>query len=614
MFLANVTTAFAATSFPDVGKEYAWAKPFIDKAVEEKIISGTTDEKLNIIFAPASPVTKVQALQMIYKTLSSTGKLQTSMSLKDKYEKTLNSYNIPSWAHEAVAYALEYGILNTLEISGLMSGNNQTTASRQQVAVYFGKAIDANLTSKTLSPLGFIDSETVGIEAKPYVQLMVGHGIIKGDNNNKFNPKNSITRAEMAVVCSKTFDVLKTPNVVIEVPVKEEPKEEPKEEIKTTIKRGKLEHVAIDTRTIFLRDEDDAMAMYEVRSDAEIIIDGKTRLINALSKDQKVAVTLDKNNRAIKVEVNAKENKYEGFVDRIMYGDLYDRITVGSKTFKVYDDIEIEKDKKSVSLKDIKTDDSVIVHYDGDKALKIIVDNAYESFTGILDSGINFSRYPFRVNIRTVGNEIKTLEIEDNATIRRDGKKANLEDLIKGDIVSVEVRDQKINRIESTGINKKQKDSGSIEAITIGTTTKLTILNDDNETITYDVNNSTAVYINDDRASIYDLRQYYEVELKIENDVVVEIDAKKRAQHNTLGGEIIRVHDNINRIIVRNYDRNTKRYEDIPVYINKDTEIHVGNKVQSGIRYLARNDEVFVYGSYDADDFIATKVIVFEED
>lgn len=619
IILANVTTTFAATNFPDIGKEYAWAKPFIDKAVEERLITGTTDEKLNIIYAPADPVTKVQALQMIYKTLSSTGKLKTSLPLKEKYQNTLNSYNIPSWGHEAVAYALEYKILNTLEISGLMSGNNQSTASRQQVAVYFGKAIENSITSPDqLTTLSFIDRETIGVEAQAYVQLMAGHGIIKGDNLNKFNPKNPITRAEMAVVCSKTFDLLKEGDIVIEIPKPvepvEEPKEEPKDKIKTTVKYGQLEHIAIDTRTIFLRDDNEEMFMYEIRSDADIIIDGKTRLINALSKDQKVSVTLDEDKRIIKLEVNAKESKYEGYVDRILYGDLYDRITIGSKTFKIYDDIEIEKDKKSIELKDIKIDDSVTLYYDGDKALKIIVDNTYESLTGILESSVNFSRYPFRLNIKTVGNETRTLEIDDKATIRRDGKKADLEDLAKGDIVSIEVRDKVINRIEATAMNKKQKDSGSIEAITIGSTTKLTILNDDNETVTYDVNNSTTVYVNDDRANIYDLRQYYEVELKIENDIVVEIDAKKRAQHNTIGGEITRVHDNINRIVVRNYDRNSSRYEDIPVYINKDTEIHVGNKVQSGIRYLARNDEVFVYGEYDGDDFVASKVIVFDVD
>ena len=611
LVLTNIVPAFAS-SFPDVPSNH-WAKPYIDKVEKHRIITGTTDANLNVIFAPNNPVTKIESLQMIYKTLAATDRLKTSQSLKDKYKNTLDSYDIPSWSHEAVAYALEYNILNTLEISGLMSSGKQTTASRQQVAVYFGKVLDSSISSTTLPPLSFIDSETIGADAKPYVQLMVGHGIIRGDDNNRFNPRNTITRAEMAVLTAKTYDLLEDEKIVIEIPADKEP-EKPKDEDKKITKKGKIEHIAIDTRTIFLRDENDEMFMYEIRSDADIIIDGRSRLINALSKDQKVSITLDSNDRIIKVEVNPKEDKIEGYVDSVLFGDLYDRIKVGNTTFKVYDDVEIEKDKKPISLADIKVDDAVTLYFSDDVATKIIVDNTYESFAGILESSVDFSRYPFRLTIRTVGSELKVLEIDDKATIRRDGKRADLEDLSKGDIVSVEVRDNTIEKIEATAMNKKQKEKGTIESITIGSRNMLTILNEDNELVTYEANNSTVVYINDERASIADLRQHYEVELRIENDIVTEIDAKKRAQYNTLGGEITTVRDSVNRIIVRNFDRNSSRYEDVPVYINRDTEIHVGNKIQTGIRYLARNDEVFIYGEYDGDDFIATKVIVLNLD
>ncbi|SET22024.1 S-layer homology domain-containing protein [Natronincola peptidivorans] len=605
MFLTTVTASFANTSFADLPSSH-WATRHITKMAEERIVSGMT-ENGQLVFKPESPVSRVQAVHMIFRTLRATNKLKSTENYVDKYRNVLASYNIPEWAYEATAYAWEYNILEGNDLANLMSGEQQVSASRQQVAVYLGKAIDPNPQRSSVSPLTFIDREMIHASAMPYVELLVKNNIFSGDNTNRFNPQNTITRAEMATICSKAYDVLKTADIVVEVPA---PVPAPvEEEPNITKKGGTLEHVVIANRTILVRDEEDVMDLYEVPSSAEIIIDGTSRSINALAKGQRVNLTFENSNRLTKIEVNPKENKIEGFIDRIMLGDLYHRIVVGGRTYRVYDDTEIKIEDKTAAFRDLKEDDSVTIRYEGDRAIEVLVDYEYQSFTGILNSGVNFGRYPFRISVRTVGSEIRDLEIHDDVVVRRDNRSADLEDLVRGDIVNIEVRSSKVRRIEATGIDTKQEDKGTIKSITIENPIRLTITNNNDEEVTYIIDNAVSVYLDNERADIYDLRTNYEVELELQNDRVIEIEAKRRGHRNIISGEITRIHEGLNRMIVRPYDISS-REETVTVYYNRHTKFVEDTGREIDIRYLDRDDEVIIHGNYENNEFVATRIIV----
>ncbi|SNS43813.1 S-layer homology domain-containing protein [Anaerovirgula multivorans] len=617
MLLTTTMTSFAAT-FADVGTNH-WARQHVEKMEEKSIISGMT-EGGKLVFKPESAVSRVQAIHMIYRTLRATNKLQSTENFTSKYQTVMASYNIPEWGYEAVSYAYEKGIITGAELGNLMVGTQQVSATRQQVAVYLGKAIDVNAQVSSTSPLTFIDRELIDTAALPYVQLLVSNKIISGDNNNKFNPKNTITRAQMASICSKAYDVLDTVNIVVEVPVPVQ------EETKTTTKFGTIDYVVIETNTVFVRDGDN-IEIYQVASNTEIIVDGVKRVINSLSKGQDGKFVFDGNNKLIKIEINASANKYKGFIEYLTTGESYNTIIVRDdynttnkrKTFKVYnsDHVNIQLDDKNATFKDLEEETQVEVIYDGDRALKIVsYSNNMQDVAGILEASVNFAKYPFKITVRVANNEIKDYEITESVTVRRNGKKADLEDLVRGDIVSLIVeKNNKISRITatSTKTSNKKKDEGIIQSIAFDRPNKITIINEDDDEITYEVDNNVSIYLDDTRSTIYDLRIGHNIEIEVQGNVITEIEGKKTTAGNRITGEIVSIYDNIDRIIVRIYDSSTRKYDEISVYINKDTTIYTDDGKERELRYLARKDEVFIYGSYEHDVFVATKIMVIND-
>lgn len=606
MLVTTITPIFADTTFTDVAANY-WGRQHITKAAERGIVSGSLQNG-KPVFKPEDPVTKAEALIMVYKTLDATDKLQSTENFTSKYKTVMESYNIPMWSFEAVAYALEYNILSGSELGGLMSGTQQTNATRQQVAGYLGKAMDPNAQASTTSSLTFIDREMIDTTALPYVQLLVNKGIISGDNNNRFNPKSSIKRVEMATVCSKAYDVLDATDIVVEVPVVAESKTETK--IRTIL------DVKVDS--VFVRDNDGNLDVYTIENTTEIFVNNSKSNKNNLSKDRRAHFTFDEDGKLLKIEMNPTEAKYEGYIDKINIGDSYDTITVrgdygstGTRTFRIYEDTEFEYENKSGNIRDLSVGDQITVVYEGDRAERIEAYSPMDELVGILEATIDYKKYPFVIKVKLAGNQVRELEIADNVRVRKDSKTKELTDLSRGDIVSIQLNGNKVTRIDASSVSGIQEDDkGIVQSIILGNPNKIVIVNEDNEEFTYDIDSNVTIYIDDTKSELYDLRVGYEVELEIENNRVLAIEADKVESRNSLSGEIVSVHDSINRVVVKNFDNTTKRYEEVPVFINKYTNIidEDGKSIDMGGLY--RRDEVFVSGEYDDGVFVATRIIV----
>ncbi|AOY75527.1 S-layer homology domain-containing protein [Clostridium formicaceticum] len=610
MFMTTAMTSFAAIAFTDVSTNY-WGRPHIEKMADNSIVSGMM-ENGKLVFKPEAFVSRVQALQMIFRTLRATDRLQSTANFTNKYEDVMASYNIPEWAYEAVAYALEYEILTGNELANLMKDEQQVSATRQQVAVYLGKAIDTDPQGSAVSSINFVDRELIDAVAMPYVELLVTNNIISGDDKNYFNPRNTITRAQMAAICSKAFDYLEEEaDIIVEIPVND-----PVEEEKTETKIATI--IDIRNDNIFVRDNNDNVDVYTIENNTEFFLNGSKTTRNNVTKDRRAHFTFNQEKKLIKIEINPSEDKYEGFIDKINRGDSYDSITVrgdygytSTRTFRLSENTEIRYENKSAHIRDLSTGDQISVVYEGDRAVRIEAYSPMDELVGILEASISYTRYPFTMQVRTAGNQVRELEISDGVRVRKDDKTKELTDLSRGDIVSLQINGNRVTRIDAISVSGTQKDDkGVVQSIILGNPNKITIVNEDNDEFTYDIDNNVTIYIDDTRSNLYDLRVGYEVELEIENNRVIAIEADKVEQRNSLTGEIVSVHDSINRIVLKVFNDTSKRYEDIPVYINKNTNIidEKGKSIDMG--YLDRRDEVFVSGKYEEDVFVATRIII----
>lgn len=196
-------TASAAT-FTDIN-EVSWASSTIQAVSDKGLINGYEDGT----FRAKNNVTYSEAMVMIYNLMDKTGNLKASATnTLPMYQSVLNTYKIPTWSQSTVAYGLSAQILMAADLPKFTTNGVSNPATRQDVAVMFGRALSEKYDIYAGTGVKYNDVWRISDEAMPYVDLLTRLGIVSGDDNGNFNPTANITRAEMAVMMNKTYDLL----------------------------------------------------------------------------------------------------------------------------------------------------------------------------------------------------------------------------------------------------------------------------------------------------------------------------------------------------------------------------------------------------------------------
>ena len=210
----SVPVASFGANFSDINNvPWPGAETYINQAADSGLMVGENVDG-NMVFRAKDPVTLVETAQLVYNLLKTSNHLDTATGLETKWNSAMTSANIPQWAYTSVAYCLEHGIVTESELKTFVSGTTNTQATREQVAGMIGKAIAlVDETATTNSAVTtFKDNNTISADKVPYIAMLSSKSILSGDDLGNFNPKNNINRAEMAVMITKSNDVLK--NVV----------------------------------------------------------------------------------------------------------------------------------------------------------------------------------------------------------------------------------------------------------------------------------------------------------------------------------------------------------------------------------------------------------------
>lgn len=207
--------AMGAVSFADINNvPWEGAKTYIQEVADANIMVGEYDASGRRIFRPKDNLSYVEGIQLAYSLLKSNNALSSKDSFKTKWEAVMKSYKIPEWAYESVSYGLEKGIVKPAELTKFYSGTSANFASREDVCLFFGRALGTVMDIPSRVSFNFNDKDKISDTAGKYVQLLVNEKIIVGDDVNNFNPANKMNRSELAVVVSKTNKVLSGGNIV----------------------------------------------------------------------------------------------------------------------------------------------------------------------------------------------------------------------------------------------------------------------------------------------------------------------------------------------------------------------------------------------------------------
>ena len=164
----------------------AWFAPYVDEAYDREIIEGQG----NGIFNPNGNITRQDFALMTVRML---GKEDEAKAMENDPIAFSDADRIADYAKGAVAYCATNKILN-----GYDTGKFEPTLTitREEAAKILAVAKGLEVTGTP----DFADNSRISGWAQPYVAAVQAAGIFKGDEANRFNPQQKITRAETAKV------------------------------------------------------------------------------------------------------------------------------------------------------------------------------------------------------------------------------------------------------------------------------------------------------------------------------------------------------------------------------------------------------------------------------
>lgn len=208
LVLGSTNAVAFGSTFADINNvPWPGAATFIEEAASLGLMSGYTEDGKKYC-KPRNNVTYCEATQLMYSIMKTYYKQDVTNETITKWKPIMDAYKIPSWAYNAVAYALDKGILVTSDLTKFMSGSTQQPANREDVGVIFGKALGKVYTVDMDAKLTFKDAGSISKTSVPYLDLLYDKNIMVGDDYNNFNPKVNINRSEMAVLSVKTYKLL----------------------------------------------------------------------------------------------------------------------------------------------------------------------------------------------------------------------------------------------------------------------------------------------------------------------------------------------------------------------------------------------------------------------
>lgn len=198
---------FAAEPFKDIN-DVPWggAQAYINSVYESGLMVGDVNENGERLFRAKDNISYTETAQLVYSLSGET----VSTDEVQKWISSMKQNNIPSWAYNCVAYCLENNILAVSDISVFYNADGTNRYSTRENAAYMlgkflvSKGIEAGNVSKS-----FTDKNSISAVCQQYVDLLSSLDILVGDDDNNFNPNKTINRAEMAVIVSKTNNLLK---------------------------------------------------------------------------------------------------------------------------------------------------------------------------------------------------------------------------------------------------------------------------------------------------------------------------------------------------------------------------------------------------------------------
>ncbi len=513
---------------------------------------------------------------------------------------------------QQVAYILGRGFISKTDLDKFITkANNKETKAimtKQDLAVYIVRILGKEKTAQADYVAGaFNDESLISATNRPYMAYLKSIGMITPDAKGNSNPNTPVTKALCAKMVSDALKIKEagTDNNTNSGTNGGQTNNTSGETVtfkKMMSKNTSEQYIAVqkegDSKTIYYTVKNTLKAKDEA---------GNEISLSSLTAEQKITVTYELINNieyitSIKIVGNGNSNSNSNAnsgSDTIVNastvtGTLLERVSNGivrislsdgqTRTYILDSNCIITLNGVTADSSALNAGDTVVVSVANATITKVQATKGTGTTVGTLSSGEIIAKQVvldgYNVTLKQ-GTSEATIFIPEKATIKRNNKIRNLEDLRIGDQISLTKTGTTVSAVTATG--EQSSVTGMIKEIHLAQPGRV-VVNTGKETVTYTLGTETEIYdINSRRyINLRDLHLGQEIDLLLESKEVVSLDVVKSTSAVNYKG------------IIKNVSRGSDYIDVLVDYdpISGQTQIYKRIEVPNSLSIINNNKEV----------------------
>ncbi|MCL6634810.1 MAG: S-layer homology domain-containing protein [Peptococcaceae bacterium] len=329
----------------------------------------------------------------------------------------------------------------------------------------------------------------------------------------------------------------------------------------TDTARGEV--VSVSSTLIKVEEDDGAGVSFTVPAGVLVEEAGATGSIAGVKKGDRVKVTAY-GGQALKIEIlSGGEGDVSGRIRALdKTGDLHITIRDDSgddRLFAVEDDAAVYRDGGAIDFEDLLVGEYVNLELDsGDRVTRIEAPEGSVEISGEIQSidkgGV------LHVTVRDSAGDDWEFAVDSGVDVYRDGDRIDFADLSGNDFVIVKLGSRgKATRIEVTDEDSASTVSGTVTALTTGSSPRITVKKSNGSESRYSIASTAKYYRDGSRVSISELPVGCEVKLTLADGKAGKVEITDD-QDITLEGEITGISTSRGRITIRQDSGNEFTY------------------------------------------------------
>lgn len=596
--LWSCTIGAMAASFPDMADTaWDWARDTVDSLVEQGIIKGYSDGT----YQPNNSVTNQEAFTLFARILGVNEAVNADavQAAQDMYGDVAAQYN--TYATKELCYMLYRNALTQDEIDSYLNESRKNLPMlRHEAAVLITKIMggEDEIKNAAMYVLDYTDVDQIPATSKGYIAFVKDKGIMQGMDDGSFSPNSNVTRAQIAIMLKKTMDVMTM-----------------------THNSGTIESVDPTGNSITIDGN-----LYTFNDRTTCNLDGVRSSIDELSEgDSAVVTTTYSGVWAVDVKKNTDPVIPDETVSGVFGGSQTDTSGTHIKIYDLEEGISSTKEY-TVNSDTVYTFNGTVCRladFDPDAYITLelkngrVISMSGESRITYIDSAyvaeMVLDQEPsLKITHADSDYDGKAYPLSDQVTVRRNSQGSSLREIVPGDRVDLTLEYGFITEIDATSSLSTER--GTIESITISNHLSEIGLLVGGESKTYAIVRDTVIYVNDQEASLYDLRLGDSVTVNIESDTVKEIFVSSVGQVTSLTGTVQLVNTQIGFISLTVTDSSGAALQQ-QVFVNEATSIiSSATATRKQLSDIEAGDIIMATGAMNMGAFEAATIILMDNE